>query len=152
VDREVTLADDGKTLVIRIPMTFRRRSGRKQIILPEGAKPQDPPKPEPPRPLVVALARAFRWQEMLDAGEVKSVEELGKRLDVDRSYLARTLRLAALAPDIAEVVLRGREPDGLSLERLKKPVSTNWGKQRETLGFPPSRSELAHHAHSGRLS
>ncbi|MFO7899447.1 MAG: hypothetical protein R6V58_10360, partial [Planctomycetota bacterium] len=67
------------------------------------------------QPIVIALARARRWQEMLDTGEVGSVTELGDRLDADRSYTARILRLNLLAPDIIEAILAGREPTGLSL-------------------------------------
>jgi hypothetical protein len=32
------------------------------------------------------------------------------------------LRLTSLAPDIIEAILRGDEPDGLSLEKLRKPA------------------------------
>ena len=61
---------------------------------------------------MTALARARRWQEMLDAGEVASVTELADGLDVDRSYASRILRLNLLAPDIVEAILAGRDPSG----------------------------------------
>lgn len=53
-------------------------------------------------PLVSALAKAFRWQKMIEDGEVESLEELGRQEDVHRSYVLRILRLASLAPDIVQ--------------------------------------------------
>ncbi len=48
---------------------------------------------------------------------------------IDRSYVGRTLRLTALAPDIVEAVLTGNEPNGMSLERLGKGVPVVWAEQ-----------------------
>jgi hypothetical protein len=36
------------------------------------------------------------------------------------------LRLTSLAPDIVEAILRGDEPNGLSLERLRKNLPVRW--------------------------
>ncbi len=54
-----------------------------------------------------------------------------------RTYLIRVLRLAHLAPDIAEAILAGREPDGLTVNALMKRVRLPlaWGEQRRALGF-----------------
>ena len=41
------------------------------------------------------------------------------------------LRLTSLAPDIIEAILRGDEPDGLSLEKLRKNLPVRWDEQRE---------------------
>jgi hypothetical protein len=42
------------------------------------------------------------------------------------------LRLTSLAPDIIEAVLRGDEPSGLSLEKLRKNLPVRWDEQRKT--------------------
>jgi len=42
----------------------------------------------------------------------------------------RMLRLTSLAPDIVEAILRGDEPDGLSLEKLRKNLPVRWDEQR----------------------
>jgi hypothetical protein len=55
---------DGTTLVVRIPTRFRRQGGRKRIVVPDGT--EIAPKPQPDGTLVKALARAWRWQRMLD--------------------------------------------------------------------------------------
>ena len=44
---------------------------------------------------------------------------------------AELLRLTSLAPDIVEAILRGHEPDGISLRKLQKGVPLCWQEQRE---------------------
>ena len=53
---------DGATLVVRIPMRFHRRGGRKRIVAPDGSELAPATKPQPDGTLVKALARAWRWQ------------------------------------------------------------------------------------------
>jgi hypothetical protein len=68
---------DGETLVVRIPMRFQRRGGRKRIVAPDGSAIVPTSKPQPDGTLVKALARAWRWQRMLDDGVYASVSEIG---------------------------------------------------------------------------
>jgi len=128
-------AEDG-AIVIRIPMAFKKCGGRKEIILPEGVDAAEPPKPQPQRPLVVALAKAFKWQKMMESSQVGSIKELARRNRVNPSYIARILRLATLAPDIVEAIVDGREPSGLSLRKLTGNLPLLWDEQQEQLSFP----------------
>jgi hypothetical protein len=130
-------------IVIRIPMAFKKRGGRKEIISPgspsglqEGIDATEPPKPQPQRPLAVALAKAYTWQEMMESGQVGSIKELARQNHVNPSYIARILRLATLAPDIVEAILDGREPSGLSLRKLTGNLPLLWDEQRAQLRFP----------------
>ena len=126
---------DGDAIVIDIPMNLRRRCGRKEIVLPPDVTPlaaQASPA-KPPTPLELALARAFRWQEMIETGQAKSNSDLARRLKLDQSYVARTIRLASLAPDLIEAILDGQEPDGLSLRSLRRDLPLEWDEQRRTL-------------------
>jgi hypothetical protein len=61
-------------------------------------------KPQPDGTLVkaLALARAWRWQGMLDEGVYATVSEIGDAENISKSYVSRILRLALLAPDIIE--------------------------------------------------
>jgi len=52
--------------------------------------------------------------------------------DIRRWYLRRPL--ISLAPDIIEAILRGDEPDGLSLEKLRWNLPVRWDEQREMYG------------------
>ena len=99
---------DGNTLVVRLPMRFQRRGGRKRIVAPDGSELAPRSKPEPDGTLVKALARAWRWQRMLDDGVFASVSEIGDAENISKSYVSRILRLALLAPDIIEMILGGR--------------------------------------------
>jgi hypothetical protein len=119
------------TVDIRVPMEFKTRSGRKEIILPPDAATTADVGPR--SPLVVALARAYRWQRMSDSGEVLGVEAIAAKCGVDRSYVGRILRLATLAPDIMQSILAGAEPSSLSLTRLRGDIPVNWAEQRQSL-------------------
>src|SRR5918994_1592460 len=98
---------DGTTLVIRIPMRFQRRAGRKRIVAPDGSAIVPTLKPQPDGTLVKALARAWRWQRQLDQGAYSSVSDIGEAEGISKSYVSRILRLALLAPDIIETILAG---------------------------------------------
>ena len=117
------------TVDIRVPMEFKTRSGRKEIILPPGAATTADVGPR--SPLVVALARAYRWQRMIDSGEVPGVEAIAAQHGVDRAYVSRILCLATLAPEIVDATLKGNEPSGMSVRKLmagRLPV--RWDEQR----------------------
>ena len=49
----------------------------------------------------------------------------------DRFHVGPTLRLTNLAPDIVEAILRGDEPEGISLEKLRKNLPLCWEEQRK---------------------
>jgi len=133
--RRTTVRRDGDAIVIDIPMNLRRCSGRKEVVLPPGvAASSDGRAPAKcPTPLALALARAFRWQEMIETGQAESNSDLARKLKLDQSYIARTIRLASLAPDIVEAILTGQEPDGLSLRSLRSDLPLAWDEQRQLL-------------------
>ena len=66
------------------------------------------PKPQPDGTPVKALARAWRWQKLLDEG----VSEIGAAENISKSYVSRILRLALLAPEIVEAILEARQQLG----------------------------------------
>ena len=124
---------EGSTLIVRIPMRFQRRGGRKRIVAPDGGEIVLPSTPQPDGTLVKALARAWRWQRMLDDGVYASVSEIGDAENISKSYVSRILRLALLAPDIIEAIVVGRADQSLLLERLERPLPVSWEEQRLTL-------------------
>jgi hypothetical protein len=78
---------DGATLVVRIPMRFQRRGGSKRIVAPDGSAIVPSSKPQPDGTLIKALARAWRWQRMLDDGVYASVSEIGDAENISKSYV-----------------------------------------------------------------
>jgi hypothetical protein len=87
-------------------------------------------KPQPDGTLVKALARAWRWQRMLDEGLYTSVSEIGDAENILKSYVNRILRLALLAPDIVGSILAGQTDQALMLEHLERPLPASWEEQR----------------------
>jgi hypothetical protein len=66
---------DGTTLVVRIPMQFQHCGGRKRIVAPDGSAIVPSSKPQPDSSVIKALARAWRWQQMLDGGLYTTVSD-----------------------------------------------------------------------------
>ena len=60
--------------------------------------------------MVKAIARAFRWRDMLESGEYATIREIADAEKINESYVGRVLRLTLLAPDIVEAILGGRQP------------------------------------------
>ena len=124
---EAELSPDGSTITVFVPMVWRRRGGRKVIVAPPGCDGWVPP-PRIDNTQIKALARAHRWQRMLESGEYGTLAELADAERISRSYVCRVVRLTLLAPDIVERILDGRPTAGLS--QLLKPFPVEWEKQR----------------------
>ena len=121
-------------LTVHIPMTFRRRGGRKLIVAPDGsAMSLVPSRPQIDNVLLKALARAVRWQRLLDQGVCSTIKEISSREKIDPSYVGDVLRLTLLAPDIVEMILDGRQPPGLQFELLRKSFPLEWRAQRQAI-------------------
>ena len=124
------MSPDGCSLTVQVPLTIRKRGGRKRILAPDGTAVLPVWRGLVDRTLVKALARAYRWQGLLESGAYSSVAELAAAERINASYLARVLRLTLLAPAIVEAVLDGRQPHAMTLDRLLKPFPVEWEEQR----------------------
>jgi hypothetical protein len=82
--------------------------------------------------MVKAVARAFRWREMLENGTHATIAEIAATEKINASYVGRVLRLTLLAPDIIEAILGGRQPAGLQLEALLRRFPVGWWEQRKS--------------------
>ena len=118
----------GDTITVFIPMTWKRRGGQKVIIAPHGGDAWAPAKARPDETLIRALARAHRWNRMLEEGKYGSATEIADAEKIGRSFVNRLLRLTLLAPDIQEAILDGRQPKGLQLEELTRGMPVAWGE------------------------
>ena len=67
-------------------------------------------------------------------GSTPGLEDLAKGLKIGRSYLGRRLSLTSLAPNIVEAMVRGKEPEGVSLRQLHGGVLLCWQEQGEGAG------------------
>jgi hypothetical protein len=130
-----TAQNDDSGMVINVPLKLKKRGGRREVVLPQAFASDDPIRPSHQEALVIALARAHRWQRLLDEGKFESVSDLAREIGLDPSFAARLLRLTLLAPDIIEAILMGEEPSGLSLTTLTKQLPSDWKAQRVSLGI-----------------
>ena len=124
------------SVTVSVPLTIRRRGGRKQIIGPDGAvaRPGDngagvvPVNGDPA--LIKALARGFRWRRMLEDRRYASISEMAKAEGVERGYVGSLLRLTLLPPPMVEAILDGRQPEEVTLPGLLEGVPVGWGEQQ----------------------
>ncbi|MBB3898185.1 hypothetical protein [Roseococcus suduntuyensis] len=83
-------------LTVRVPLAARKqRGGRKLVLTPvsttnRGSSAAD-------ITLVKALARAFRWRRMMEAGRYGTIDELAAAEMINSSYVSRLPRLTLLA-------------------------------------------------------
>jgi hypothetical protein len=121
------------SITVRVPLAIRRRPGRKIVVTAvQGGEAVLPTRADPA--LVKALARAFRYQRLLDEGRYASTSEMAAAEKLDRGYLGRVLQLTLLAPDIVEAILDGRQTPGLELARLMEPFAADWERHRTEIG------------------
>ncbi len=130
---------EGGTLVVHIPMRLGRHRGRKRILAPDGSELTPPTKPQPDGVLVKALARAWRWQSLLDRSIYSSVTEIAEVEKISKSFVSRILRLALLAPDLVEAILGGWA-DQRMMEKLERPLPVSWVEQTGLLPGYGARS------------
>ncbi len=90
----------GEVVSIEFPMTFKKRGGRKVIVLPDGTQGNPASRATIDSSMVKAIARAFRWQKLLENGTYSSIEEIAKREKINSSYVGRIIKLTCLAPNV----------------------------------------------------
>ena len=118
-------------VTLHVPFRVVKRGGRKLVVTPDGTT--ERPRPRIDSALVKAIARAHRWQRMLESGEYASLTELAAAEKISRSYVCRVLRLTLLAPEIVEAILDGRRAEGVTLPALMRPFPVEWSSQRPGL-------------------
>ena len=128
------ISKNGDTVTVHIPVIFRQRAGRKQIIGPSGS-PSWSQTPRVDTALLKAIVRAYRWREMLESGEYACAADLAKAEKINASYLSRILRLTLLSPDIVEAIVTGRQPGTLQVDYFLKPLPSLWQQQKSILGW-----------------
>ena len=118
-------APTSETVTIHVPFRVVKRGGRTEMQLPDGAAQSR----RTDNSLVKALARAFRWKQMLESGEFATIAELAEREGIAPSYMTRLLRLTLLSPEIVEAILDGRQSAEVTLASLLEPFPLEWAAQ-----------------------
>jgi hypothetical protein len=116
-------------------LALRKRGGRKIIISPAGEQQWIPARPCIDSTLIRALARAFRWKNMLESGRFATVSELAAAEKLDRSFVSHVLQLTLLAPELVEAILDGRQSRTLQLQALVRGLPVEWERQGELMAI-----------------
>ena len=125
---------DDRTMTVRVPISIRRRGGRKLVLAPDGAKITAAPFTRHlDNVMVKAIARAFRWRDMLESREYTTIREIASADKINESYVGRVLRLTLLAPEIVEAILNGRQPAEMTMAVLMRGFPVPWTTQRSEL-------------------
>jgi hypothetical protein len=125
------ISSDGRTITVRVPISIRRRGGRKLVLAPDGTTVTTAPvRRHIDSAMVKAIARAFRWRDMLESGTHATIAEIAVVENINESYVGRVLRLSLLAPELVEAVLDGQQPAKVQLELLLRKFPVEWPLQR----------------------
>ena len=110
-------------ITIHIPVTFKRRGGRKLVLSPDGSPIEPiPADPAVDNTILGAIVKAHRWRRRIESGESASITDLAEREKLNNTYVARILTLTCLEPFIVAAIMDGRQPRGLTLTRMLQNV------------------------------
>ena len=113
---------------VRCRVNFHRQHGSIKLEVPCGMGQVDDV-------LLQAISKAFKWQHIIETTGC-SVQALALKEQKDRRYMAKLLSLTQLAPDIIEHIVRGTQPENLTLSKLtRSPIPVSWEKQRQLYGI-----------------
>ena len=125
-----------ETVSINVPMTFKKRGGRKVIVLPDGTQGNPAPKATIDNTMIKAIARAFRWQKLLENGTYTCLDDIARAEKIGASFVSRYYRLVLLEPDIVEMILDGRQPAQLTMKDLLQAFPVTWPDQHPHFAAP----------------
>jgi len=77
---------------IEIPMAFKKRGGRKVIVLPDGSHGHPQPAASIDNTLIKSIARAFRWQKLLENGTYTCLDDIARSEKIGASFVNREVR------------------------------------------------------------
>jgi len=118
---QIEVLENGNIL-ITMPIIFKVCGGRKQIITPDSEDVET-------APVLLSIARAFRWQKMIDDGKFKNCTELALAMGIDNAIVARTIRLTLLSPKIVHKIISGELT--LTVDALRQSFPNVWSEQEE---------------------
>ena len=118
-------------MLLTIPVRLKR-AGLEMRMLVDGTSGAAEPDPT----LIKLILRAQQLRDRMMA-ERLGVGELAASENVTSSYITRIIRLGFLAPDIVTAILNGRQPVGLTANKLANDsrLPIGWAGQRQALGF-----------------
>ena len=127
-----SLATDGPTKVMSVPARLKRTGMETKLLVQGTSGPADR---KPDRSLIRLLGQAHRFRSMLMTDCGNSMRNIAGDAGVSSSYFTRVLRLSFLAPEITKTILQGRQPPGLTANRIMQTgrLASSWNEQKAQL-------------------
>ncbi len=120
--------NDTKTWVL--PLSLRRYGREVKVMLGDRLTPI----PQPHSMLVQGLQRALKkaliWNDGLLSGKTASLAKIAQQENVTQRYIAQMIRLAYLAPDIQEAIIKGKIPPTWTVDQFRESIPLDWEHQR----------------------
>jgi site-specific DNA recombinase len=122
---------------LQVPWRKTKSTRRREMILPEGASPQQahPMRSETRATLVAAIVRGRRWLDELIVDATATADRIAQRENCSVRKVNMTISLAFLAPDLVKAAIDGRLPHGMGVTRLAA-LPAEWSQQHHMLGLP----------------
>jgi DNA invertase Pin-like site-specific DNA recombinase len=114
-------------VMLEIPGRLQRSAKGERFVLPPDHA-SNLPRRIPS--LVQAVARANDWVAKMVSGQSANSRAIAKDTGFDERYVSRILPLAFLAPDLAEAILDGTQPNEFFLADYLGKIDADWNKQR----------------------
>jgi hypothetical protein len=124
--RQIRLVIEGEG---QIAMTAAGRAVSKS-----SSKLTQPPPHQGDTKLVALLADAYAARKLVLAHPDTPLADLAKQHGKCHKHLAKLIELSCLAPDIVEAVIRGKQPESLTVRKLRSTqLPLAWDQQRAVL-------------------
>ena len=123
----------GKPLELTARVKLRRSGIESKLVYLAGKQPRTHDRSI--KALQEALLKSLQWNEELIAGNIRSIDALIARDNLNPRQVHRLRKLAFLAPDIMDRIITGDVPEPLTLECLKKDFPIDWEAQRTHFGL-----------------
>jgi len=126
------LATDGLTRVLSVPARLKRTGMETKLLVQGTSGPADR---KLDRSLIRLLGQAHRFRSMLMTEGGKSMRKIAGEAGVSSSWFTRMFRLSFLAPEITKMILQGRQPPGLTANRIMQTgrLASSWNEQKAQL-------------------
>ena len=115
------------TIRVFVPLEYRRRNGRTQILPPENRLDAEDRQQAPH--ILRALARAWEWRRKLETGEANTISDLAADAGLADRHVSRQIRLAYLAPAVIERMMVKQEIPAVRIIDLIDAVFLPWAEQ-----------------------
>jgi hypothetical protein len=125
--------EDAAPIMLSAPAVKVRHGKEVRMVLDDGSAGSDGTRNPH---LVALLAEASEAKQLIDRSAELSITQIAERAGRCRAYLTKLYRVAHLAPDIAELIMRGQQPGNLSTRMLlntRFPLA--WQDQRSLLAI-----------------